>query len=295
MSLALNQLVESKFQRPCPLSDKDRQHCLLPLKTPCVSGLEVDWHCGFSCLLEGVLLDFPSDALTNVENASRFTAFLGTAGGQSACAALALSTVRALLRATFAQTNDLSETVSIVDRLLRDDARLPNSEVALFVMEVDRAKCSMTWVNAGGLPAFLFRKASGDLQRILSDAPCLGVARKIPRRVGSITDLQIGDIVLVASENVMELLAAQGTVSASDRLLSILKNNQHGSDARSIRLDLFKTLKALQPSSAPKVDVALMLIRIADDRKSFSGRSSCCKSQGVITEDFSFKVFVKDT
>lgn len=294
MALPVNQPEESKLQRPCPLSDKDVQHCLLPLKTPCVSGLEIDWHCGFSCLLEGVLLDFPSYAPGTIENSNRITAVFGVAGGKPACAALVLSTVRAFLRATFAQTNDLSAAVSIVHRLLREDPRLPDSEVALFVMEIERTKCALNWVNAGGLPAFLFRKASGDLQRLQNADPCLGASEEIPRRAGSIADLEVGDLVLVASQNVLELLAAKGTVSASDRLLSILKENQFGGDARSIRLSLFKTFKALQPSSSPKVDAAFMLTRIADDRKSFSGRSSCRKSQGVITEDFSLKVFVKD-
>lgn len=158
------------------------------------------------------------DILQPVEG--RIVLAVGDVAGKGMSAALVMAAVHASLRSLCAaRVEGLVPLLASVNHVLSvcTETRL---YVTLFVAEYDDAKRVFRWINAGH-PAALVVRASGEVERLASAAPPLGLFDAWEGTTGEIR-LSPGDLLAACTDGVFEAEDDDGRAFGEDRLLASL-------------------------------------------------------------------------
>ena len=89
--------------------------------------------------------------------------------------------------------------------------------MTLFYGELDPARRTLTYVNAGHVPPFLLRKASGACERLQRGGPVIGLLDEIELEAGEVR-LEPGDLMAVVTDGVTEAVSPAGEEFADARV-----------------------------------------------------------------------------
>jgi len=143
--------------------------------------------------------------------------------GKGVPAALFMALSRTLVRANVAGNATPSEAIRRAGNLIAEDDR-SSMFVTLFYSVLDSKKRTLTYVNAGHNPPFMFRRASGDIVLLEAKGIALGVMPNIELEEKEIA-LREGDIVVLYTDGVTEAINNKEEQFGQERLISIAEKN----------------------------------------------------------------------
>jgi serine phosphatase RsbU (regulator of sigma subunit) len=199
-----------------------QQRSLPPLETLdyaglCVSGREVG----------GDFYDFLAP------HPDRLALIAGDVSGKGVPAALMMAALQANLRSHYAlSSSDLERRIESVHRLFFE-CTASQHYASLFVGEYDDASGRLRYANCGHVPPLLLHDDSS-VTRLESTATVLGLFESWDGRVAEVT-LARGDLLVVATDGILEATNGDGEHFGELRLLSEIARHRRLSPDRLIR------------------------------------------------------------
>jgi sigma-B regulation protein RsbU (phosphoserine phosphatase) len=197
------------------------QLSFLPKTMPQVAGYEFFAHYESAHEVGGDYYDFIP--LPN----SRMGVAVGDVAGKGVPAALLMAKVASDARFCMLTEPNLAQAVSRLNELMQE-AGLLDRFVTLGVGLLDPAAHQVTFVNAGHVPALVYRQATRTVEEAMlrdQGGLPLGVADGTPYEAAAVT-LQPGDLVLMVSDGITEAKNRQGGDFKRDGVLGVLQNDQ---------------------------------------------------------------------
>src|SRR5579863_1379119 len=145
---------------------------------------------------------------------------LADVSGKGMSAALLSSMVLGALSMEFRAGSRPQAVLNRVNRLLCEKS-LPSQFVTLFVFLLGRDGTGQ-FISAGHNPAYLFRSATGNIERLVSDAYVLGLFESASYQCGPL-HLCKGDILVVYSDGLTDAQNQQEDMFGEERLLEIIR------------------------------------------------------------------------
>lgn len=145
-------------------------------------------------------------------------------------------------------------------------ARLDSRFIAMLFAVYDASRRTLTLANAGGPYPLLVRK--GKVQAIRLEGVPLGLIPDTEYDETTI-DLEPGDVIIFASDGIIESENASQEEFGSDRLTALLAAVSHGNSARDIAEQILAATDGHSgPGTAPHDDRTLVVLRVIDDKSS---------------------------
>lgn len=194
---------------------KEIQQNLLPHADPSIDGYEVVSYFQPCDETGGDCYDF----LPLPEN--RWMFMLGDATGHGVGPALVSAETRALLRSAASLSNEMSEIVQLVNKLLAQD--LPGNRFSTaFLGLLDAAKHSLVYASAGQGPILFYDAQTKKVEPLEVTGIPLGIMEEFEYEVAEGRSLQSGDIILLLTDGFYEWTNPEGDQFGADRTTQIL-------------------------------------------------------------------------
>lgn len=187
---------------------------------------------------------------------------LGDVAGKGLPASLLMALTHGVLRSAAGELSvqTLAPLVSRLNLLLCE-ATPPNRFATLFAAVADAPSRSLSWVNAGHLPALLVRgrETEDEIERLRSTGPVVGALPYASYRCES-TTLQSGDLLAIYSDGVTEAVDASGEEFGEQRLCTIL-TEMRDRPCQEIVSEIVRRVRVFAPGS-PADDLTILVLRI---------------------------------
>ncbi len=181
---------------------------------------------------------------------------LADVSGKGISAALLSSMVLGALSVEFHSGVHPPEVLSRVNRLLCDKS-LPDQFVTLFLF-LQNPQGVGQFISAGHSPAYLFRAATGRIEKLFPDAFLLGMFESASYDSQPF-QLDTGDILVVISDGVTDAQNPQGEMFSEQRLLQIIRGEApSGSDA--IERTFLKAIEEFTQGMAQTDDITFVIV-----------------------------------
>lgn len=192
---------------------REVQASLLPRDMPLIPGFELaaSWHSA-----REVAGDF-YDVFPLPEG--RWGLVIGDVSDKGAPAALYMTMVRSLIRATAGITTSPAETLLIVNKTIQEHST-SDMFVTVFYAVLNHDACSLVFASAGHDPPLL-RRLSGSIERLQRTGPILGVFEEMTLADRQV-DLAPGDLLLGYTDGVTDALNAEGEEYGAARLARVV-------------------------------------------------------------------------
>ncbi|MFH1680167.1 MAG: GAF domain-containing SpoIIE family protein phosphatase [Candidatus Eisenbacteria bacterium] len=185
---------------------------------------------------------------------------VGDVGGHDLGSALLMSSARATLLASAAETKNPGRILAKTNRLLHPDLSSANLLLSLLVGRYDARRRRLHVANAGHHPPLLAGAESRRVERLHPKGLILGVEPEARYEVVR-WDLARGDAVLFYTDGIIEARSPEGVFFGEDRLADLLVRHRRRS-AEGIGGALFRAVRAFTGGAAPKDDLTLVVLRI---------------------------------
>jgi sigma-B regulation protein RsbU (phosphoserine phosphatase) len=139
--------------------------------------------------------------------------------------------------------------------LCRDSS--PNEFVTLFYGVLDGRNRRFTYCNAGHPPALILRE--GKIIELKSDNMVLGVDPD-QKYVQSLTDLRVGDILLLYTDGLMDAMNFQQERFGKQRIIDVF--TQGGPTAEAISDNILWSLRRFTGLAKPTDDVTMIVAKV---------------------------------
>lgn len=205
------------------------QKSLLPQANPRVQGLDVAGR-NVSCEeIGGDYFDFLGK--TEYPNAP-FSIVVGDITGHGVDAALLMTSARAFLRMRAAQSGNISDIITEMNRHLALDVLDTGRFMTLFYMAIDPANAHLQWVRAGHDPAILYDPAQNTFEELAGTGIALGVKDDFRYETYRKTGLADGQIVAIGTDGIWEACNPGGEMFGKRRFQDVIRNyaRQNASD-----------------------------------------------------------------
>jgi len=171
-------------------------------------------------------------------------------------AALLSSMVLGVLSSEFRAGTAPHEALNRINALVCDKS-LPGQFVTLFLF-VMRPDGTGQYISAGHNPAFLFRSATGKIERLWSEHLFLGMFdfstyESRPLQLGN------GDILVVYSDGVTDAENPQGEMFGSERLLDAIRGEARAG-GEALERALLRTLDRFTGGTPQSDDITLLIV-----------------------------------
>lgn len=171
--------------------------------------------------------------------------------------ALEMVETRAMLRMLLKEDRPLSETVSVLNRLLFDD--MPDSSfVTMFLLEIEVQERLVSYVGAGH--DAILQRSDGAVTRLGGTGPVLGVWREATFAMSEPIAVSAGDLLLMCTDGIQETLSPEGELFGIDRICRAL-NHFRDQPAGTILNELFSMAHAFSRERLPRDDMTGILIK----------------------------------
>ncbi len=235
------------------------QQNLLPREIPRIQGIDIAGACHYCDETGG---DFFDVYVPDLSCPDRFSVVVGDVSDHGIPSALIMTTARALLRMRSSMSDDVSQTISDVNRQLCRDVEDSGRFMTLFYAEVDRSELRLRWVNAGHDPAFLLDPDSGEVHELKGVGMALGVfdsAAYVPYE----REITPGQILVIGTDGIWETHNPDGEMFGKGRLKATLRNFQEA-PATQILGHILTAADRFRQSSQAEDDVTLVVIKIQE-------------------------------
>ena len=162
------------------------------------------------------------DILETDHDHDRIGIVVGDVVGHGVGAALLMTTVRALMRSSFKQSNSPAQMMNNVNQLLYKDTRTSGSFVTLFYLEVNRTTKSLQWIRAGHDPAFVVNCQTGQISELKGTGIALGVDPEYDYLSTEIELDSTPHLVLICSDGIFEATGEAGLQFGRERIFQII-------------------------------------------------------------------------
>ena len=228
------------------------QASLLPQRLPKIPGFELaaSWHAARE--VAGDFYDiFPLPK-------GRWGLVIGDVSDKGAPAALYMTMVRSLIRATAGFAASPAETFLIVNESLEANSS-SDMFVSVFLGVLEPHARSLVYANAGHDPPLL-RRLSRKIERLVRTGPILGIFEGVTW-VNKSVDLAAGDALLAYTDGVTDALNVEGKEYSAARLVDVA--GQGAATAADYLAQIESDLTAFIDQEPQTDDITLLIIKSA--------------------------------
>jgi DNA-binding NarL/FixJ family response regulator len=151
----------------------------------------------------------------------------GDVTGHGLGPALLMAQARAFLRSFCRSAPDVgSLTARLNDALVSDMAH--GRFMTFFVAEIDVRTGSVSWCNAGHVPAFVLEARTRTVRRLDATGLVLGVLAGVAYETGAPFALAPGDTLFLCSDGATEAASPSGALFGEERIADLLREEAHG-------------------------------------------------------------------
>lgn len=258
----INEMTEGlrervRMQRSLDLA-REIQQRLLPVDTPCFSGLDVAGRSIYCDQTGGDYFDFFD--LDHMEQGS-VGLVVGDVAGHGIPSALLMATARAFLRLRSFLPGSLAQVVGDVNHQLSLDLGGSGQFMTLYYMVLNPARQSLSWVRAGHDAAILYDPQKDQFEELYGAGMALGVDPDFNYVEASKNDLQAGQVILIGTDGIWEARNRQGRMFGKKALYNVIRENHHASAGEIIDA-VIDTLGRHQTGREPEDDVTLVVLKL---------------------------------
>ncbi len=181
---------------------------------------------------------------------------LADVSGKGMSAALLSSMVLGALSMEFHSGTQPQEVLARVNRLLCEKS-LPGQFVTLFLF-LQNSQGMGQFISAGHNPTYLFRAATGKIQKLFSDAFFLGMFEEATYESRPF-QLGVGDILVVISDGVTDAQNPQQEMFGEQRLLQVIRQ-EAPSGGQAIEKQLLKSIEEFTQGTAQNDDITFVAV-----------------------------------
>lgn len=184
---------------------------------------------------------------------------VGDVSGHGLAAALIMATVRAMAHVLARTAVDVHHFVETLRETITPD--LQNSRfVTCCYAVLDPATHRLEWANAGHAPAFLYNALSKQCVRIPPTTMPLGFPLVKFPELCSVTDLGIGDVLVLGTDGIIEVRDASDEMYSSRRLEQLVRDH-HGRTATDIVSAISADVTQFHGREFPPDDATVVAVR----------------------------------
>ena len=181
---------------------------------------------------------------------------LADVSGKGMSAALLSSMVLGALSMEFHSGTQPQEVLARVNRLLCEKS-LPGQFVTLFLF-LQTPQGMGQFISAGHNPAYLFRTATGKIEKLFSDASFLGMFEEATFESRPF-HLDQGDILVVISDGVTDAQNPKQEMFGEQRLLQVIRH-EAPSGSEAIEKRLLKAIREFTEGTAQNDDITFVVV-----------------------------------
>ncbi len=181
---------------------------------------------------------------------------LADVSGKGMSAALLSSMVLGALSMEFHSGTEPQEVLERVNRLLCEKS-LPGQFVTLFLF-LQNPRGTGQFISAGHNPAYLFRTATGKIEKLFSEAFVLGMFEEATFESRTFR-LGKGDILVVISDGVTDAQNPKQEMFGEQRLLQVIRQ-EAPSGSEAIEKQLLKTIAEFTQGTAQNDDITFVVV-----------------------------------
>lgn len=254
----LRRLVEHERLRAELAVAAEVQRNLLPAAGPTLAGIDLCGFCQPASQVGGDYYDFvplPND---------RLGICIADVAGKGISAALLMSVVQASLRSQLFSAPDDTSVAGVVTMLNRLICSSISSSryVTCFYGQLDAARRSFRFVNAGHNPPLLYRRDSAghSFQTLSSDGIVLGMFPEAGFTEGE-ASLRPGDVIVAYTDGVTEAMSASHEEFSEARLREAIAEASHQS-AKQILANILSRVAAWSQGASQHDDITVVIVRV---------------------------------
>ncbi|MGD8991224.1 MAG: SpoIIE family protein phosphatase, partial [Desulfobacterales bacterium] len=196
------------------------QKSLLPQASPQVQGLDV---AGKNVSCEEIGGDYFDFLGKNEYPAAPLSIVVGDITGHGVDAALLMTSARAFLRMRAAQSGNISDIISEMNRHLALDVLDTGRFMTLFYMAIDPPNDHLQWVRAGHDPAILYDPTKNTFEELAGTGIALGVKDDFRYETYRKTGLAEGQIVAIGTDGIWEACNPSGEMFGKRRFQDVIR------------------------------------------------------------------------
>ena len=229
------------------------QESLLPRSLPQFDGFDIRAYSNPTRYVGGDFYDFTPLAAAEP---ARWAGVLADVSGKGMPAALLSSMVLGALSTEFRAATEPAEALVRINRLVADKS-LPDQFVTLFLFVLEPGGTGQ-FISAGHNPAFVFRRATGKLERLWAEHLFLGMFdfatyETRPLHLGE------GDLLVVYSDGLTDAENAAGEMFGAGRLAAIVRG-EGPAGGESLEKALLLALEEFTGGSPQTDDITLVIV-----------------------------------
>lgn len=228
------------------------QTCLLPARSPSLSGIDVSGYLRPATEISGDFYDF-------IElDGNRLAVVIGDISGKGISAGLLMAASRCSLRTRIENLISIAPAVNEVNRmLLRDNV---HRFISLFLGLINVEEKTLSYTNCGHMPGLLFRKRSGRIEELSVGGTVLGVFEDFSYDEETLS-IEEGDTLVLYTDGVLEEKGPDGVCFGSERLARLVEDNA-GRSAQEITKAIAKSVLNFTGGDSQGDDVAIVAARL---------------------------------
>lgn len=233
---------------------REIQQSLLPQSIPALPGYEIATAFEPAYQVGGDYFDVIRISETEVAVA------IGDVSGKGTPAAMIMASVQASLRTlTSMQITDPKVTIQRLNELLCRSQGRSNKYVTFFYAVLDFREHRISYVNAGHCYPLILKK-NGRVDRLETGGMVMGFFPEVAYRSGAY-QLEPGDLMVMYTDGVSELLDCQEEEFGVERLLAVLSESRADCSVDEIRLRLVAALEQHRGQQKQWDDLTLILLK----------------------------------
>jgi sigma-B regulation protein RsbU (phosphoserine phosphatase) len=176
--------------------------------------------------------------------------------GKGTPASIRMASVHASLRA-LAGTAPPARLVDRLNSFLFESTQA-NKYVTFFYAELDPARRSLTYVNAGHVPPYRIAK-SGTADRLTAGGPVLGLLEDASFETGEVV-LESGDVVAMVTDGATEALSPEDVEFGDERICDALRRAAGGT-AREVLASLVASVHSWTGAAGCSDDLTVLILK----------------------------------
>lgn len=224
-----------------------------PSRIPSYSGIGIAAYSEPATRIGGDYYDFIS------VGEDRCALVVGDVSGKGIPAALLMATLRAALRAQLEASSALEEILHSVNNVLVRDTPLEKF-ATLFVGLLDCRRLELTYVNAGHNPPLLYDRQSGDMKRLSTGGPIVGVFAGTQFEAAC-EPLHPGHLLVAYTDGVTEAVSPKGDMFGEERLRNLVSKYPDDS-AEALKQRIRETVSQFSHGAAQQDDITLFVVTV---------------------------------
>ena len=157
--------------------------------------------------------------------AAPFSIVVGDIAGHGVDAALLMTTARAFLRMRAAQSGNISDIVTEMNRHLTLDVLDTGRFMTLFYLTIDPRNERMQWVRAGHDPAILYDPRRNTFEELSGTGIALGLNEDFRYEENQKAGIADGQIIALGTDGIWEACNSEGKMFGKKRFRDVIRSN----------------------------------------------------------------------